>query len=172
MWPLLQTNRATDSALGCPHRQDPRPPASHLPRGKRRCSADWVTGARVCGHLTLHCPDARPSPLASDSILPRLSHQVRAGGRRGMPHIRSPGSGGQALGPLWTGRLPGPQGPTFLHPGQHPGHPAAPDPDRQTHARRSTVHWEPGREHPRRPGLRSQGGPRTQVRTGQVGELR
>ena len=47
--PLLQTDRQTDSAPGAVHTGNPRPPASHLPRGKRRCSVGWVTGARSVG---------------------------------------------------------------------------------------------------------------------------
>lgn len=71
--PLLQTDRQTDWAPGALHTGNPRPPTSHLPRGKRRCSVGWVTGCEVCGHLAIHSLDARPSPLASDCVLPRPS---------------------------------------------------------------------------------------------------
>ena len=71
--PLLQTDRQMDSALGAIHTGNPRPPASHLPRGKTAVQCGLGHGCEVCGHLALHSPDARPSLLASDCILPRPS---------------------------------------------------------------------------------------------------
>lgn len=57
------------------------------------------TGSRARGLWAPHpplCPDACPSPLASDCILPKAELPGEGWRAEGMPHIRSPGSAERA----------------------------------------------------------------------------